>query len=77
MGIYEYNILPEEVQWNTLWRVGHFVANQKTKEADYQLYAIDKFFVEVILNPKTSKIESKNVFAHGHCMEKYVGRLEI
>ncbi len=75
MGIYEFNILPEEEQWNTLWDKGKFVTNLKLIDKSYSLYAIDKFFVEVELDPMTDKILSKKVFKHGHCMEKYSGDL--
>jgi len=34
----------------------------------FSLYAIDKFFVEVELDPLTDKIIGEKVFIHGHCM---------
>lgn len=70
MGIYEYNILPEDEQWKTFWDKGEFLTNLKLIDKAFSLYAIDKFFVEVELDPLTDRIIGKKVFMHGHCMNK-------
>ncbi len=75
MGIYEFNILPEDKQWNTLWDKGKFLTNLKLIDKSFSLHAIDKFFVEVELAPLTDKIIGKKVFKFGHCMDKYSGDL--
>ena len=75
MGLYEYKILSEDEQWNTLWDKGKFLTNLKLIDKSFSLYAIDKFFVEVELDQLTDKIIGKKVFMHGHCMEKYSGDL--
>ncbi len=75
MGIYDYNILSEEEQWDVLWDEGEFITSLNTKETDYILYAIDKFFVEVVMHPESSKVIRKSDFLQGQCMEKYIGNL--
>ncbi len=77
MTLYEYKMLSEEEQWNTLWDKGEFLTNLKLINKSFSLYAIDKFFVEVELDPLTDKIIGKKVFKHGHCMEKYSGDFGI
>ena len=59
MGIYEYNILPEDEQWNTLWDKGEFLTNLQLIDKSFSLYAIDKLFIEVELDPFTDKIIGK------------------
>lgn len=71
MGIYEYNILPEDEQWNTFWDKGEFLTNLKLIDKAFSLYAIDKFFVEVELDPLTDKIIGKGVFKCGDALDRY------
>ncbi len=54
-NIYEFNILSEDEQWNTLWDKEDFLTNLKLIDISFSLYAIDKFFVEVELDPVTDR----------------------
>ena len=71
MGIYEFNILPEEEQWNTLWDKGKFVTNLKLIDRSFSLYAIDKFFVEVEYNIETDEIIGNEEFKYGDTLDRY------
>ena len=54
MTLYEYKTLSEDEQWNTLWDIGEFLTNLKLINKSFSLCAIDKFFVEVELDPVKS-----------------------
>ena len=71
MGIYEYNILPGEKQWNTLRDKGKFLANLKVTDKSFSLCAIDKFFVEVTYDANDNRITDINSFMGGETLDKY------
>jgi len=52
LGLYEYTKLSEEKQWEILWDKGEFLTNLKLIDKSFSLYAIDKFFVEVVWKSK-------------------------
>ncbi|MEP0133081.1 MAG: hypothetical protein ABJJ25_12790 [Eudoraea sp.] len=56
MGIYGYNILPEDEQWDTLWDKGEFLTNLKLIDKSFSLYAIDKFFVVYVVKRKWTSL---------------------
>jgi hypothetical protein len=47
MTFYEYKILSEDDQYNTVFKIGKFLDIVIEGNSKYVLYAIDKFFVEV------------------------------
>ena len=77
MGIYDYLILSDENQWNTLWEKGKYVDSFKSIDCSRVLYAIDKFFVEVELCPIKEHIIAKSVFKAGPSLDKYVMGFDI
>ena len=71
MGIYDFNILREDEQWNTLWDKGKFLTNLKMIDKSFSLYAIDKFFVEVTYDTEDNKITEIKSFVGGETLDKY------
>ena len=71
MPLYEYNILPDEDQWNTLWNKGKFLTNLKITDKSFSLCAIDKFFVEVTYDAKDNRITGIKSFVGGVTLDKY------
>ncbi|WP_421801303.1 hypothetical protein [Flagellimonas sp.] len=72
MGIYEFLTLSHEEQWDTLWDEGIYLTQFKSIDCYFQLYAIDRFFVELELCPIRENILNMGVFVHGKKMDKYV-----
>jgi hypothetical protein len=50
---------------------GTFLDNHVSKTERCNLYAIDKFFVEVVYNPKFNTITEVKSFKTGHLLDKY------
>ena len=77
MTLYEFNLLPEEEQFQYLWNNGKHLHNVNTGNHFAQLYAVDMFFVEVIYNHTTNKIEGLKSFLHGDIMDKYIPIIKL
>ncbi len=71
MTLYDYKMLSEDEQWDTLWDKGKFLANLKIIDKSFSLYAIDKFFVEVVYDAEQNTITEVRSFKTGHLLDKY------
>jgi hypothetical protein len=77
MNLYEFSILPEEEQYNTVWNVGVLVDQFIQDDIAINLYAINEFFVEVYYDQKENKILYKKHFKQGELLEKYLKRINL
>jgi hypothetical protein len=50
---------------------GVFLDNHITKTEKFNLYAIDRFFVEVLYNSTINKITEIQSFKSGHLLDRY------
>tara|TARA_R110002020_G_scaffold420967_4_gene630091 strand:- start:1512 stop:1745 length:234 start_codon:yes stop_codon:yes gene_type:complete len=72
MTLYEFNLLDTlNDKMEAVNQFGTFIDNYLTDKECCNLYSIDMFFVEVVYNPDTNKIESFNSFKTGHLLDKY------
>ena len=71
MTLYEYKILSEDDQWDTVFSIGKFLDIFIEGNSKYVLYAIDKFFVEVEWNIENDNIIGKGEFKCGEILDKY------
>ncbi|MBO6828859.1 MULTISPECIES: hypothetical protein [Flavobacteriaceae] len=71
MRIYDYLALSKEEQWETLWDDAVYVASFRSIDCCFQLYAMDRFFIELELCPQQGSILNMGVFVHGKKMDKY------
>lgn len=77
MGLYEYMMLSDTEQWNSLWQNGTFLTNHIGTEKKYNLYALYAFFVEVEYDTINNKILSKRHFKTGETLDRYSGSIDI
>jgi len=77
LTLYDFNILDEQDKYQTTWDLGTHIDTAFTDEFSINLYAIDKFFVEVYYDAKSNKIVDIQSFKHGHSMEKYSGSINL
>ncbi|MBO0331125.1 hypothetical protein [[Muricauda] lutisoli] len=79
MGIYEFLMLSNEEQWDTLWDKGVYLTSFKSIDCSFRLYAIDKFYVEVEMCITKDSPIGMGVFAEGKKLEKYLedGKLNL
>jgi hypothetical protein len=52
-------------------QLGTFIDNHVTEKERCNLYAIDKFFCEVVYNPKLNSITEIKSFKTGRILDKY------
>ena len=71
MTLYEFNILELNERMEAVNQYGTFIDNHVNKTERCNLYAIDKFFVEVAYNPQLNSIEELRSFKTGLLLDKY------
>ncbi len=71
MTLYEFNQLEHDDKLKTVWDLGVFIDKCATKLKRCNLYAIDKFFVEIEIEPETNQIIKVNSFKTGRFWDKY------
>ena len=71
MGIYDFNILSEHDQYDTVFTKGQFVNTVTKGETKFALYAVSMFWVEVTYETKDNKITGIKSFIGGETLTKY------
>jgi hypothetical protein len=71
MTLYNFNILGLNERMEAVNQYGTFLDNHITKIERCNLYAIDKFFVEVVYNPEFNSITEIRSFKTGKTLDKY------
>ena len=73
MTLYEFNTLSFKDKQATVWELGSFIENMPSKnELEYlSLYAINKFYIELVYLIDTNKIVEVRSFKTGKYLEKY------
>lgn len=71
MDLYEYNVLDLNERMEVVNQQGVFLDNHITKLERCNLYAIDRFFVEVVYNSETNTITEIRSFKTGDLLNKY------
>jgi hypothetical protein len=71
MTLYEFNILDLNERMQCVNLYGTFLDNYITKDERCNLYAIDKFFVEVHYNADLNVIIDVTAFKTGKDLDKY------
>jgi hypothetical protein len=71
MTLYEFNLLDTNNQMDTVNQKGIYLDNHITKTEKFNLYAIDKFFVEVCYNSIENRISDIKSFKGGFLLDRY------
>jgi len=72
MTLYEFNLLDTlNDKMHAVNEYGKFIDNHISEIQKCNLYAVNKFFVEVVYNPKENKIVEINSFKTGYLLDKY------
>ena len=71
MTLYEYKMLSEDEQYDTVFAKGKFLDIVIEGNSKYVLYAIDKFFVEVVWNNEKDQIIGIGQFKEGDSLDRY------
>jgi hypothetical protein len=76
MTLYEFNILTEDDKLKTVWDIGEFMENHISIDGIKNLYAINKFYVEVVYDAKNNQIIGVESFKAGKDLDKYLPSIE-
>jgi hypothetical protein len=71
MTLYQFNILGLNESMEAVNQLGTFLDNHLINTERCNLYAIDKFFVEVVYNPEFNSITKIRSFKTGYLLDKY------
>lgn len=71
MTLYEYKMLLEDEQYDIVFSQGKFLDIVIEGTTKYVLYAIDKFFVEVVYDATHNVITEVRSFKYGQSLDKY------
>ena len=71
MTLYDFNKLSLEDKQAILWKDGEFLDNHITKDEKCNVYALGKFFVEVVYDGEHNVITELRSFKTGHLLDKY------
>jgi hypothetical protein len=71
MTFYEFNILELNERMEAVNQHGTFLDNRVSNTERCNLYAIDKFFVEVVYNSEHNTITKIRSFKTGYLLDKY------
>lgn len=77
MTLYEFNMFDLKDKYQTTWDLGTHIDSAITDDFRINLYAINKFFVEVYYNPFSNRIVDIQSFIHGYSLEKYSGNINF
>ena len=75
MKLYEFLILSDEMQYQTVWESGVHIDNIVYNKVHHQLYAINDFYVEIHYSIADNKIIGKLAFKQGETLDKYLQQL--
>jgi hypothetical protein len=76
MKLYYFNKLSLEEQQAVLWRDGEFLDNHITEQEKCNVYALFKFFIEVVYDAVHNTITEVRSFKYGHSLDKYSSKLD-
>ena len=71
MTLYEFNLLDLNNKMEVINQTGIYLDNHITDKIRFNLYAIDRFFIEVCYNSIENKITKIQSFKSGHLLDKY------
>jgi hypothetical protein len=77
MTLQEFNTLDHDERLFTVVDKGTFLDNYVTSDIKMNLYAIDKFFVELVYDDEENKIIEVRSFKSGKELEKYIKHINL
>lgn len=72
MKLYEFLLLDEQKQYQSVWDQGTFINQVVTTELTFMLYSINDFYVEIHYDRGLNKVVGKQPFKQGVYLEKYL-----
>lgn len=77
MTLYQFNMMDEMEQIETVWNRGVLLAERKDQNYEYSLYQIDSFYVELRNEPGDKGYNAMKTFSTTTLLEPYLGQIDI
>ncbi len=77
MTLYEFNTLSDQDQQTAVWERSNFVVSCRDGRDYLNLYAIDRFFVEMRYNPDLNQITQCRGFCSINALEPYLSLVTL
>ena len=77
MTLYQFKMLDEMEQAETLWNKGVHIGERFDEEHNIILYQIDGFYVEVFYHREDNDIIKFRTFSSTEQLESYIGKIDI
>ena len=71
MTLYNFNVLELNEKMQVVNEQGKYLGNFLTESLNFNLYAIDMFFVEVEYNKRLNQISNIKSFKDGYLLDRY------
>ena len=77
MTMYDFQLLPEQLQIETLYRNGVYIGKQKRKLSIILLYQLESFYVEVFYHPVDNEIKRLRSFKSVDQLQPYLDKIAV
>lgn len=71
LTLYEFKLLPNHDQYDLVFTKGEFITNREEGGSRFALYALYRFFVEIMYDSTNNKIVGKRSFVSGEILDSY------
>jgi len=77
MTLYQFNLLNETQQAETLWEIGVHIGERKDLAHTIALYQMDSFYVEVFYHRQLNAIKRFRGFSSTDQLEHYIAKIDV
>ena len=77
MTMYDFQLLPEQLQIETLYRNGVYIGKQKRKLSIILLYQLESFYVEVFYRKYRSHVKHLHCFESTELLDPYLEQIDV
>ena len=76
MGIYDFTLLSSTEQAQTVWSKGTPIASRTVNKIKrYNLYALDKFYVEMLIDSRDNEVKKIKSFGSERLLKPYLSKI--
>jgi hypothetical protein len=77
MTMYDFQLLPEQQQIETLYKVGVYIGKRREGVSIILLYQLESFYVEVVYRKYRSHIKQLHCFDSTESLDPYLEQIDV
>ena len=77
LGLYEFNILPDDEKAQMVWDDGTFLTNKADEEKAVNLYSLSNFYVEIWYDKPHNRITNIRSFLSTSQLSPYLDDIDL